>query len=44
MRLERAGAGTARFWMALQVNYELRQAEQRAQPEVVPLQSRKLIG
>lgn len=44
VRLERAGAGTARFWMALQVNYELRQAEQRAQPEVVPLQSRKLIG
>jgi antitoxin HigA-1 len=39
VRLERAGVSTARFWMNLQVNYELSQAEQRVQPEVKPLQS-----
>ncbi len=34
IRLERAGVGTARFWMTLQTNYELAQAEQRKQPRV----------
>ena len=39
VRLERAGVSTARFWMTLQANYELSQAEQRQQPTVRPLQS-----
>ena len=39
IRLERAGVSTARFWMTLQTNYELAQAERRIQPEVQPLQS-----
>ena len=38
IRLERAGVSTARFWMTLQSNYELAQAEQRAQPTVQRLQ------
>ena len=38
VRLERAGVSTARFWMALQVNYALSLAEQREQAKVVPLQ------
>ena len=29
IRLERAGVGTARFWMTLQANYDLSQAEKR---------------
>lgn len=39
IRLERAGVSTARFWMHLQANYELSQAEGRAQPKVQALQS-----
>jgi addiction module HigA family antidote len=39
IRLERAGASTARFWMTLQANYELASAEQRIQPAVQRLQS-----
>lgn len=39
IRLERAGVSTARFWMALQSNYELSQAEQRTQPKVQRIQS-----
>lgn len=42
VRLECAGVSTARFWMTLQANYELSQAEQRHQPEVLPLQ--KMAG
>jgi len=38
IRLERAGVSTARFWMTLQTNYELSQAEQRVQPTVQRLQ------
>ena len=38
IRLERAGVGTARFWMTLQANYELSRAEQREQPVVQRLQ------
>jgi addiction module HigA family antidote len=38
IRLERAGVSTARFWMTLQANYELSQAEQRDQPVVQRLQ------
>lgn len=34
LRLERAGASTARFWMTLQANYALAQATQRKQPKV----------
>lgn len=39
IRLERAGVSTARFWMTLQTNYELSQAEQRTQPTVQRLQA-----
>jgi addiction module HigA family antidote len=39
VRLERAGVSTARFWMTLQANYELSCAEQREQPDVIPLQA-----
>lgn len=39
IRLERAGVSTARFWMALQANYELSRALQHAQPPVKPLQA-----
>ena len=39
VRLERAGVSTARFWMTLQTNYELSQAEQRKQPTVQRIQS-----
>ena len=39
IRLERAGVSTARFWMTLQTNYELSQAEQRKQPNVRRFQS-----
>ncbi|MBN2680548.1 HigA family addiction module antitoxin [Acidithiobacillus montserratensis] len=39
IRLERAGVSTARFWMTLQTNYALSRAEQREQPNVMPLQS-----
>lgn len=39
VRLERAGVSTARFWMTLQANFELSLAEQREQPNVVPLQN-----
>lgn len=39
IRLERAGVSTARFWMTLQTNYELAQAERRKQPPVQPLQA-----
>lgn len=38
LRLEMAGVSTARFWMALQANYELAQAAQRQQPAVRRLQ------
>lgn len=39
IRLEQAGVSTARFWMTLQANYELAQAEQRTQPTVWRLQA-----
>jgi addiction module HigA family antidote len=39
IRLERAGVSTARFWMTLQANYDLSQAEKRKQPRVHPLQT-----
>ena len=39
VRLERAGVSSARFWMTLQTNYELAQAERRAQPPVQLLQT-----
>ena len=39
LRLERAGVSTARFWMTLQVNYDLARAGQRAQPRVRRLQA-----
>ena len=39
IRLERAGVSTARFWMTLQTNYELSQAERRKHPVVRSLQT-----
>lgn len=39
IRLERAGVSTARFWMALQANYELSRALEHEQPPVKPLQA-----
>jgi addiction module HigA family antidote len=39
IRLQRAGVSTARFWMALQANYDLSLAASRRQPPVKPLQA-----
>lgn len=39
IRLERAGVGTARAWMAMQPNYDLWQALQRDHPPVRLLQA-----
>jgi len=39
LRLERAGVSAARFWIALQGNYDLSRAMQRVQPPVKPLQA-----
>ncbi|HNQ98781.1 MAG TPA: HigA family addiction module antitoxin [Trueperaceae bacterium] len=37
LRLELAGASTARFWMNLQTNYELTEAAKRPRPRTKPL-------
>lgn len=37
LRLEEAGASTARFWMSLQVNYDLAQARSQSHPTVESL-------
>ncbi|KKX34021.1 HigA family addiction module antitoxin [Rhizobium sp. LC145] len=37
LRLERAGASTARAWLSMQTNYDLAQAREREQPPVRPL-------
>lgn len=37
VRLERAGLSTARFWLGLQMNHDLWQAEHREQPQVTRL-------
>ena len=37
VRLERAGASTARAWLAMQANFDLAEAMQRKQPDVQPL-------
>ena len=37
IRLERAGAGTARGWLAMQTSYDLAQALKHEQPKVVAL-------
>ncbi len=34
VRLERAGASTARAWLAMQANYDLAQARDRDQPKI----------
>lgn len=34
VRLERAGVGTARTWLAVQADYDLWQAEHRPQPPI----------
>lgn len=39
VRLERAGVGTARQWLAMQTAYDLWQAEHSEQPEVQQLAS-----
>jgi len=38
LRLEQAGASTARAWLAMQANYDLWRARQHAQPVVRRLQ------
>jgi addiction module antidote protein, HigA family len=38
IRLEQAGVSTARFWVALQANYDLARAMQHVQPPVRTLQ------
>lgn len=38
IRLEQAGVSTARFWVALQANYDLAQAMRHVQPPVRTLQ------
>ena len=38
VRLEKAGVSTARFWMNLQVNYELSKAQQREMPSIQLIQ------
>ena len=37
LRLERAGASTARAWLSMQANFDLAQAMRRDQPNVQPL-------
>lgn len=39
LRLEMAGVSTARCWLAVQADYELWQAKQRAQPTVHSLRA-----
>lgn len=39
IRLEQAGVGTARAWLAMQANYDLWQARQHKQPPVRALQA-----
>jgi addiction module HigA family antidote len=36
VRLERAGIGKARMWLAVQAEYDLWQAEHRRQPNIEP--------
>lgn len=38
LRLEMAGVGTARAWLAMQLNYDLAQARRHKQPSVSTLQ------
>ncbi|MGH8031139.1 MAG: HigA family addiction module antitoxin [Luteimonas sp.] len=40
VRLEQAGVGTARAWLAMQVNYDLWQAMRHKQPPVRALQEK----
>ncbi|HHM5699163.1 HigA family addiction module antitoxin [Pseudomonas aeruginosa] len=37
VRLEQAGIGSARHWVAMQMAYDLSQARQRTQPTIQPL-------
>ncbi len=37
VRLERAGIGKARHWLAMQSTYDLWQAEHREQPDIKPI-------
>ena len=39
LRLEKSGAGTARFWVSLQANHDLWRAMQHKQPRVRALQA-----
>lgn len=39
IRLEKAGVSSAKFWLALQSNYDLAQALKRGQPKVESLQA-----
>lgn len=44
VRLERAGLSTARFWLALQMNHDLWQAEHREQPSIQPFYTSEIIS
>lgn len=39
IRLETAGVSSARFWMALQMNYDLAQARNHSQPAIEKLRA-----
>ena len=39
IRLERAGVSTARFWLALQSNYDLAQALKQKHPKIAALKA-----
>ena len=39
IRLETAGVSQARFWLNMQVNYELAQARKHRQPSVITIQA-----
>ena len=39
IRLELAGISTARFWLALQMNYDLAQARSKTQPAIEKLRA-----
>ena len=36
-RLEKAGVSTARFWLAMQANYDLQQIEKQSRPRIKSL-------
>nr|WP_307279675.1 HigA family addiction module antitoxin [Labrys wisconsinensis] len=41
LRLEAAGVSEAKFWLTMQLNYELARAREHQQPAVAPIQARE---